>query len=287
MQRERLTDDIYVFTSDLYVQVTAGVVLTKVGAVVIDTLPYPDETRALKRFVEDKLGAKIRYVVNSHFHADHTNGTFLFRGVNVIAHRLCRQLLDQRGRESMELTRSSSNDMQELSLVLPDLVFDGKFSLYLGGKTFTFWHSPGHSPDSIVCMVEEDQVLFAADTVMPLPYFVDGNFEDFLQSLKVLQTLPVETIVQGHGEVILRGEIEGKLQEDIDYLNSLSDAVNHALLDPASDRALAMIDIEQCGKSRVLLNGAAQQLHRQNVFTLAASRKERRETASPDRPSVI
>jgi glyoxylase-like metal-dependent hydrolase (beta-lactamase superfamily II) len=282
MQRERITDDIYVFTSDLYVQVTASVIVTTAGAVVIDTLPYPEETRAIKRFVEDKLGIKIRYVVNSHFHADHTNGTCLFRGVNVIAHSLCRQLLDQRGRESMELTRSSSNDMQELSLILPDMVFDGKFTLYVGDKTFRFWHSPGHSPDSIVCLVEEDQVLFGADTVMPLPYFVDGNYSDFVQSLEALQSLNVETIVQGHGEVILRGEVEEKLREDVAYLKTLSSAVDKALQDPAPERALTAIDIESCGKSRVLLNGAAQQLHRQNVFTLAETRKDRK--SEPSQP---
>ena len=45
MQRERVTDDIFVFTSTLYAQVTAGVVVTDEGAVVIDTLIYPDETR--------------------------------------------------------------------------------------------------------------------------------------------------------------------------------------------------------------------------------------------------
>ena len=57
MQRERVTEDIYVFTSDLYAQVTAGVVLTTAGAVVIDTLVYPEETLAIKRFVEERLGA--------------------------------------------------------------------------------------------------------------------------------------------------------------------------------------------------------------------------------------
>jgi cyclase len=275
MQRERITDNIYVFTSDLYVQVTAGVVVTNKGAVVIDTLPYPEETRGIRRFVEEKLGVRVRYVVNTHFHADHTNGTSLFRDSHVISHTLCRQLLDERGRESMEVVRSSSNDMQELSLVLPDMVFNDKFDLYLGDKTFRFWHSPGHSPDSIVCLVEEDQVLFGADTVMPLPYFVDGSFDDFHHSLKVLRQMSFESIVQGHGEVILRGEIEEKLEEDLDYLDKLSSAVDKALLDPSPEKALSAIDIEKCGKSRVLLNGAAQQLHRQNVFTLAENRREK------------
>ncbi|MBC8099437.1 MAG: MBL fold metallo-hydrolase [Armatimonadetes bacterium] len=273
MQRERVSDDIYVFTSDLYVQVTASLIVTTEGAVLIDTLPYPEETRAIRHFVEDKLGASIRYVVNTHFHADHTTGTCFFKNATVIAHRLCRQLLDQRGRESMAITRTGASNMQELTLILPDLVFDSQLTLYLGNKTFKFWHTPGHSPDSIVCLVEDDHILFGGDTVMPIPYFVDGSFNDFVISLRRLQGQPYETVIQGHGDVILRGEVEQHLQADLEYLLRLSDAVDQALLNPVPEKALAAIDIESCGKSRVLLNGAAQQLHRQNVFTLADSRR--------------
>ena len=38
-QIERVTDDVYVFTSELYAQVTAGVINTRLGAILIDTLP--------------------------------------------------------------------------------------------------------------------------------------------------------------------------------------------------------------------------------------------------------
>jgi hypothetical protein len=37
MLRERISEEIYVFTSDLYAQVTAGVIVTSKGAVVVDT----------------------------------------------------------------------------------------------------------------------------------------------------------------------------------------------------------------------------------------------------------
>ena len=55
MQRERVADDIYVFTSERYAQVTASVLLTSDGAVLIDTLAFPDESRAIKAFVEGRL----------------------------------------------------------------------------------------------------------------------------------------------------------------------------------------------------------------------------------------
>lgn len=275
MQRERVTDDIYVFTSDLYAQVTAGVVLTTEGAVVMDTLVYPEETRIIKRFVEERLGARVRYVINSHFHADHSTGTCFFTDARVIAHTRCRELLDQRGRESLERAKSSAAELRDVHLVLPDIVFDRSMTLHLGNKTLRLWSTPGHSPDSIVCFVEEDQVLFAADTLMPIPYFVDGSYDDFLTSLEILRTGSYDTIIQGHGEVILRGEVEEKIQSDINYLQSLGAAVDKALANQYPDKALEAIEIEECGKSRVLLNGTVQQLHRQNVLALADERREK------------
>jgi glyoxylase-like metal-dependent hydrolase (beta-lactamase superfamily II) len=67
MQRERLTDDIYIFTSEQYAQATASVIFTVEGAVLIDTLVYPEETRAIKRFIEQRMNARVRYVVNTHY----------------------------------------------------------------------------------------------------------------------------------------------------------------------------------------------------------------------------
>ncbi|MEO8612569.1 MAG: MBL fold metallo-hydrolase [Chloroflexota bacterium] len=275
MQRERVADDIYVFTSDLYAQVTAGVIVTSEGAVVIDTLVYPEETQQIKRFVDMRLGTSVRYVINTHFHADHSTGTCFFKGAHVIAHARCRDLLNKRGRESLERVKSTSPEMRNVELVLPDIVFDGgPLNLHIGNKTLQLWATPGHSPDSIVCLVKEDRVLFAADTLMPIPFFVDGSYDDFLVSLNGLRNGNFENVIQGHGEVILRGEVEEKIQTDVDYLQKLKKAVEDALLSGSPDKALEAIDIESCGKSRILLNGMVEQLHRQNVLALASQRRE-------------
>ena len=101
MIRERIADDIYVFTSRLYAQVTAGAILTKEGVILIDTLYYPEETRQIKEFLEDRLGHRVRYVINTHYHADHTQGTYLFPGARVVSHALCKKLLDTRGRNGL------------------------------------------------------------------------------------------------------------------------------------------------------------------------------------------
>lgn len=276
MQRERITDHIFVFRSDQYAQVTAGLVLTRDGAVLIDTLLYPEETMLIRRFVEDGLGAKVAFVINTHFHADHTTGTCFFPGAQVLAHRLCRDMLDARGRESLKQLKDNAVEFSAVELVLPTITFEDEMALEIGGTNFKLRESLGHSPDSIVCLLEEEEVLFAADTVMPIPYFVDGNFVDFTESLKRLLDRDYENIVQGHGDIILRGEVPEKITSDLEYLRLLEEAVTIAL-----DKGLKDIEnqvtLAQCGKSHVLLNGIVQQLHQHNIRALV----NRYQTHSP------
>ena len=72
MHRERVSENVYWFQSDVYAQVTAGVVVGPHWSVVIDTLALPDETMGMREFIEHELGVPVRYVINTHYHADHT-----------------------------------------------------------------------------------------------------------------------------------------------------------------------------------------------------------------------
>lgn len=269
MQRERVADDIYVFTSELYAQVTAGAVITSEGAILIDTLVFPEETRAIKNFLENRLSCPVRYVINTHYHADHTYGTCFFPEARVVAHARCFDLLNTRGREGLALAQHSTPELRDVQIVMPQLVFEtGAMSIYLGNKTIEMHHSPGHSPDSITCLIKEDRVLFAADTLMALPYFVDGNHSDFVTSLNMLRNGGYENVVQGHGEVVLRGEVEEVIQSDLNYLSTLRRHVEHIIERGLPEDALNRIGIEDCGKSRISLNGLVMDLHRANLHAL-------------------
>ena len=279
MQRERITEDIYVFTSDRYAQVTASAIVTRQGTVLIGTLVYPEETTAIKRYIETRLKSHVTTIINTHYHADHSAGTCFFPGAQVIAHQQCYGLLDTKGRTSLEQTIAQSPEMEGLQIVLPDITFTGDYKLELGGKTFHLWETPGHTDDSIVCYLEGDEILFGADTIMPIPYFIDGDYTAHLRSLQQIQArmqsdMSIEAIVPGYGDIVLRGEVEEKLQGDIDYLVQLGYAVDDALNSTQPDPALQAITIESCGKSRVLLNGMVSKLHQQNVAKLAHSRQQ-------------
>ncbi len=269
MQRERVADDIYVFTSELYAQVTAGAVITSEGAILIDTLVFPEEARAIKHFLEVRLSCPVRYVINTHYHADHTYGTCFFPDAQVIAHSKCYDLLNTRGREGLAAAKLSTSELRDVSIVLPHMVFDsGMLTVHLGNKSVELRHSPGHSPDSITALVREDRVLFAADTMMPVPYFVDGSYEDFITSLNALKNGGYENVVQGHGEVVLRGEVEAVIEDHLHYLETIRQHVENVVASGGGIEMLESLTIEDCGKSRIPLNGLVQDLHAANLLRL-------------------
>jgi cyclase len=265
MHRERISDDVYVFTSGMYAQVTASAIVTADGVVVIDTLPFPNETRQVIEYIERR--APIKYVIYTHYHADHTYGGYLFRDAQFISHELCRELLMTRGEAGLKLARAQNPGLADVELRLPDIVFSGEMTLRLGGKTFVLTHSPGHTPDGITIYIREDKILFAADTVMPVPYIVDGDAPTMLKSLQVLKGMALENVVQGHGEIVLRGEINETINSSINYLNRMQLAVASALTaNQSRDDMLREYDIESCGKTRIALNGLVQQLHAANLI---------------------
>lgn len=269
MQRERVSEDVYIFSSDIYAQVNAGAVVSGDGAALIDTLAFPSETLEIRRFLENRLGVKIRYVINTHYHADHTGGTYLFPNAHVVAHRTCRDLLDTRGRAALATAKEQTPELTDVEIILPDTCFTtGTLTLLLGKKTLQLFASPGHSADSISVVVKEDRILFAGDSMMPLPYYRDGRYEDMVNSLKAIPGMGLENIVQGHGDIVLRGEVDDTVRHHLRYLEAVRKKVQRVVDRRQPREALAAIDIESCGASRITLNGLAVQLHAGNVQAL-------------------
>lgn len=269
MRRERVSDDIYVFTSDLYVQVTASAVVTAGGIVVIDALPYPQETSMMIDFLNGLGRGQIRYLISTHWHGDHTNGSCLFENVQLVSHQLCAEALLDVGARTLEDSKESQPALRDVEIAVPDITFDeGAMFLHLGGKSMQMILTPGHTHDSIVVYIREDKVLLAADTVMALPYFVWGDREEFITSLRNLLEMNLECVVQGHGEILLRGEIRDSITTSIRYLNMVHQKVAEVVESGQGFDALRSVDVESCGKSRIPLSGLIQELHYANVEAL-------------------
>jgi cyclase len=269
MHRERVSENVFWFQSEVYAQVTAGVIVGPQWAVVIDTLALPEETMAMREFIEHELGVQVRYVINTHYHADHCWGNCFFPGATVVGHSKCREYLIEQGIPSLEASQKQNQSLRQVKIVPPHETFtSGEMTLRVGKKNLILFPSFGHSNDGISILVEEDRVLFAGDAFMPLPYVVDGDVDDMIASVKKIGRMELENIIQGHGDIILRGEIDAAIKENWNYLNNIKKAVKSVAKRKNAEELIEEISIEECGKSRVYLGGLAETLHRRNLRAL-------------------
>lgn len=268
MQKERVSENVYWFQSEIYARVTAGAIIGPQWAVLVDTL-MPEETPYIKHFIESELMVPVRYVVNTHHHADHSWGNCLFPNATIIGHELCRRQMIERSISALAEAVEDGADFKDICIMPPDItVSKGSLYLRIGKKQIQIFSAPGHSDDSVAVLLEEDRILFAGDSFMPVPYFVGGDYDVFMATLLRYGQMGLENIVQGHGDIILRGEIEDKIQANLEYLNNVKKLVKLANRRRYPYEFLAAQDIEDSGKNRVLLGGIAEALHQRNLAWL-------------------
>jgi glyoxylase-like metal-dependent hydrolase (beta-lactamase superfamily II) len=187
----------------------------------------------------------------------------------VIAHARCRELLIERGGPSLEAAKKQNPALRQVKIVPPQVTFmDGEMTLRVGKKNLILAPAFGHSEDGISVLVEEDRIFFAGDSFMPIPYIVDGDVDESISSIKRITKMGLENIVQGHGDIILRGEIDAAVRENLNYLSTIKKSVKSISKKKNAEELLEGISIEDCGKSRVYLGGLARELHKRNLYAL-------------------
>ena len=192
MYWERVSEQIYLFTSDRYAMVNSVAVLTERGTVVIDGLPFPDEAKQIARFLEVRSGMSFHALILTHHHMDHVYGLFPFpEQLDVIGSELCRRRLLEIGDASLAEARESDPSFDEVTLRIPTLTFTtGDLFVEAGDKTFRLMPLPGHTADNIGVYIEEDDILITGDAVMAIPIIADGNWEQEIQTLiQILNSL--------------------------------------------------------------------------------------------------
>ena len=285
--RTRVADDTWVFTSALYAEVNAGLIISSDGGILIDTLPFPSETKQIIDFAAQICPAGIRFLINTISHADHVYGSCLFPDAELIAHESARELLSKYGRRALEEAREYTNELLKVEIRLPKIVFNEGSVIRLGDKTVHVMHAPGPGPDVCVVHVREEKVLFASDLMMPVPVIATpfADLIEFRQSLHSLHEFNLETIVQGHGDILLRGEVTPSIEESIKYLDDIESLVDRLVAAGATKKELLTHEIEEFGRNRIPLGGLVQSFHQANLlFLWEKALAARRETGHCESP---
>jgi glyoxylase-like metal-dependent hydrolase (beta-lactamase superfamily II) len=172
----------------------------------------PKIRAALGKLPQGK-GKKPEYVLNTHWHFDHTgsNATFGRDGV-IVAHKQVRARLIT-GADMPAIGMKIPPAPKE---ALPVITYDQGLSLFFNGEEVQVTHLPaGHTDGDSMVYFTNSNVLHLGDqfTAAYFP-FIDlvsgGSVEGYLANLeRVLQTLPAGVkIIPGHGPLGGREELE-------------------------------------------------------------------------------
>jgi glyoxylase-like metal-dependent hydrolase (beta-lactamase superfamily II) len=123
--------------------------------------------------------------------------------------------LDHRVNEGTEIEFCASaikkefSNQRDIRIKLPDLTFENKVEMDLGGVTCVLNHVGGdHAADSVVVYIKEEKILFLGDCIYPDIFAKKENYtiKETLQLLDRLETFDADTYVLSHWKPISKEE---------------------------------------------------------------------------------
>lgn len=214
-----------------------GVLAGDDGVFVIDS-QYAEMAPGILSAINDIAGDKPRYLVNTHWHGDHTGGNAAMgsAGATIIAHQ------GVRDRVTVDVTRDFFGQENTTPAAPPEawpvITFNDQMTLYLNGQTVRLIHAPtAHTDGDTFIIFEEANVLHTGDLMFNGMFpFVDitsgGSFDGFINaSTKMAMMTDNETrIIPGHGTMATRDNIK----ETLAMLGGVMEAVQ-AEIDQGKD----------------------------------------------------
>lgn len=157
----------------------------------------------------DILGAKVKYIILTHCHADHIGG------IDELKEKKGGKILISRD-DSKGLYDTEINLDYYVEMNVPELEADSRLDdedvIHIGNLEFKIILTPGHTKGGICIYNKEHSLMFTGDTIFAGTWgrtdLPTGNIEDIMNSIehKIL-TYPDDTILYpGHGRTTLIGD---------------------------------------------------------------------------------
>jgi glyoxylase-like metal-dependent hydrolase (beta-lactamase superfamily II) len=204
-----------------------GVSVGDDGIVMVDDqfAPLAPKIQAALKSITDK---QLRFVLNTHWHGDHTGGNPIFsQQAPIIAQENVRKrLAEGRKTPAPEIPPQPRN-------VLPVITFQDKVSVHLNGEDIQAIHFPrGHTDGDSVIFFPQSNVLHMGDDFVTYGFpFVDlnsgGSVSGMIDALhKVVALVPADVkVIPGHGNLSTLDDVRSFTKMVEDTFNLVSDQV--------------------------------------------------------------
>ena len=151
--------------------------------------PGPDVKSHIDAIVGASMRERVRWVVLTHTHPDHWPGTA--------------RLVKATGAEVLAYGKHRDKD----ATIVPDRAIAEGDTIEGSEWGLDVLHTPGHAPNHLCFLLEEERVLFTGDTVLDGMYSVvspnrGGDMAVYVRTLERLRRLRLARICPGHGDVI-------------------------------------------------------------------------------------
>ena len=202
--------------------------VTDEGVLVIDARQHPRRAEELLATIRKHTDKPIKWVVNTHAHGDHYFGNSVFKreGATFIAHRdtagMMKSHLGIEMKRRMGYFKQRQYDPGEVKLVLPDVTFDSKLTLTLGGRTVELLYiGAGQNPGDTLVHFPKERVIFTggpfSKNSWPNPSFTP-SMSNWVDLLRKMAAMDVDIYLGGHGDIGNKQDVlhEAQMLADFD-----------------------------------------------------------------------
>lgn len=197
------------------------VVVGDSGVLVVDSGQRPAFADALLALIRARTDVPVRWVVNTHWHADHVWGNATFReafpDVRLIATPATRDSVrgssERQRREQLERLRDAPAahiaELEALRIVAPETIVERKVAIDVGGRTVHLLPlGPAHTPGDLVAWLSAERILAAGDLLEEGELWLDGADRDgWRRAVTHLRALDPAITLAAHGAVDRTGAL--------------------------------------------------------------------------------
>ncbi len=210
----KVTGGVYIFRNIT----NSSFIVGDRSVAVVDTQVNHSTAAEFLRLLRTVTDKPIEYVINTHYHWDHTNGNALFKkeGATIISSKLTKEFMVTRAPRQKEFLSGRGFELGN-DPFLPETTFENEMNLDLGDMPLRlFFAGKAESDDAIAVHVVYEKVVMSGDTVMTGSFPIFGQpvwdeglqNEAWIETIQNLMSLKPAHIIPGHGPLAYQAEVD-------------------------------------------------------------------------------